>query len=222
MAIFLYLCLLIIFPWGGIIFFFQNLILLIIRIIGFTIYFVIFGSFYSGSKYPIIATYRSISQIISYEIILIFILLTISSLFIGWNTYFKTYVLDSLNIIIFFPILIIWIFSILAETNRLPYDFLEGESELVSGFNTEYWGGIFSFLFIYEYGCIILLRILTRFLFFKSISTIFFIIIITFFLWIRATVPRFRYDILINTAWKKFLPISISLLIIVIFLNIIL
>jgi len=88
---------------------------------------------------------------------------------------------------------------ILAETSRLPYDFLEGESELVSGFNTEYWGGYFAFLFIYEYGCIILFCLITRyFLFTGVISLLIFILFIFSFLWVRATYPRFRYDMLIN------------------------
>jgi NADH-quinone oxidoreductase subunit H len=92
----------------------------------------------------------------------------------------------------------------LAERNRLPYDFLEGESELVSGFNTEFWGGFFSFLFIYEYGAMLLFAILTGYFLFRGVfSFIIFLLIIYFFLWIRSRVPRFRYDFLIDLAWKK-------------------
>lgn len=107
--------------------------------------------------------------------------------------------------------MVVWIIVILAETNRLPYDFLEGESELVSGFNTEYWGGYFSFLFIYEYGCIILFCVLSSFLLLREgFSLIIFIFLLFSFLWVRARCPRFRYDMLMGFAWKKLLVLRLS------------
>jgi len=89
----------------------------------------------------------------------------------------------------------------MAESNRAPFDFSEGESELVSGFNVEFGGGIFSFIFICEYGFLILLRFL-RVLIFLGGDVGFFKRFVFFFLfvWVRASFPRFRYDSLIRTA----------------------
>lgn len=108
--------------------------------------------------------------------------------------------------------------SILAETNRTPFDFAEGESELVSGFNVEYRRGGFALIFLAEYRSIIFIRIiiaviflgagLNRFLFYFLISFIRFS-----FIWLRGTLPRYRYDKLINLCWKRFLPVSLFILI---------
>lgn len=95
--------------------------------------------------------------------------------------------------------LFLWLFSILAECNRRPFDFSEGESELVSGFNTEYSGGLFSFIFIGEYSSIIFFCFLTGVLFFSGffflLSVVFFLV---FYLWVRASFPRLRYDLLME------------------------
>jgi NADH-ubiquinone oxidoreductase chain 1 len=105
------------------------------------------------------------------------------------------------------PLLIIWFIICVCEANRTPFDLAEAESELVSGFNTEYSGGLFSLIFISEYGSIIFLRLLCL-LFFGGFSYLFFLLIFVnriFFIWIRGTFPRLRYFRLINLAWKKIL-----------------
>jgi len=96
--------------------------------------------------------------------------------------------------------LLLWLFSILAECNRSPFDFSEGESELVSGFNTEYVGGLFSFIFIGEYSSIIFFCMLTSLLFlsFGFFSFGFIVLMLVFYLWVRASFPRLRYDLLIE------------------------
>lgn len=88
--------------------------------------------------------------------------------------------MDRLRFVFCLPFFLVWALSILAETNRLPYDFLEGESELVSGFNTEYWGGYFSFLFIYEYGCMILFCLITRYFLFRGFISFFLFFFLVF------------------------------------------
>ena len=100
--------------------------------------------------------------------------------------------------------------STIAETNRAPFDFAEGESEIVSGFNIEYSAGGFVLIFIAEYINIIFIRVLTRIIFFGSnrlfgflLKSLFFIFC---FLWSRGRLPRFRYDQLIDLTWKGFLP----------------
>jgi NADH-ubiquinone oxidoreductase chain 1 len=107
----------------------------------------------------------------------------------------------------------------LAETNLTPFDFAEGESELVSGFNVEYRRGTFAIIFLAEYASILFIRIITVMLFLGGnlYSFLFFIklVFVSFlWIWIRGTLPRFRYDKLIYLAWKRFLPCSLNYLII--------
>ena len=104
----------------------------------------------------------------------------------------------------FFPLSLIWFASSLAETNRTPYDFSEGESELVSGFNTEYSAGGFTLIFMAEYASIIFISLLFRVFFLQRGLDIFFLFKVFFvvflFVWVRGTIPRYRYDKLINLA----------------------
>ena len=112
---------------------------------------------------------------------------------------------------ILFPIFLIWWLRILAECNRAPFDFAEGESELVSGFNTEYYRRIFAYLFIGEYGIIIFFSLFTRIIFLRSLGLIIFfsLLLVCTILLIRSVFPRFRYDKLIFLVWFKILPVCI-------------
>jgi len=106
----------------------------------------------------------------------------------------------------------------LAETNRTPFDFAEGESELVSGFNIEYGGGGFALIFIAEYSRILFIRFIYVILFFGGFSIImgFKIAIVSFlFIWVRGLLPRFRYDKLIYLAWRRALPVVLNYFILV-------
>lgn len=163
------------------------------------------------SKYALLGSVRGAAQTISYEVALILVIFLPCCLERSYSFFkylYKTYP----YILILFPILLIWMISSLAETNRAPFDFAEGERELVSGFKIEYSAFEFACLFLSEYGKILLMSFLTGLLFFVRRSFIYLIIgvLVTFwFLWVRRALPRFRYDLLMDLAWKRFLPISL-------------
>lgn len=183
------------------------------------VYSIIIAGWSSNSKYSLLGGLRSVAQTISYEVRLAIIL--ISFIFLIENYRFKEFFYFQKFIwIIFitFPLRIIWFVVCLAETNRTPFDFAEGESELVSGFNVEYRRGRFALIFIAEYARILLIRILFRLIFLGGnlYSLIYYLILVFIsflFILIRGTLPRLRYDKLIIIAWKRFLPVSLNYLI---------
>ena len=103
----------------------------------------------------------------------------------------------------------------LAEANRSPFDFAEGESELVSGFNTEYARVLFVMLFLAEYISIIFISLLCSLVYFSAgyVDLLTYAMVVGFFyIWARGTLPRFRYDQLMYLAWKAFLPVGLTIL----------
>ena len=179
------------------------------------IYPVLISGWASNRKYALIGALRAVAQTVSYEVCLALILLfylaltgRISLLIIilsnsVWN-----------KIIILIPIAGIWLVSCLAETNRTPFDFAEGESELVSGFNIEYGRLGFALIFIAEYARIFLIGLIFSFIFVTSrcinLWTYFFsTLLVRFWVWVRTTFPRYRYDKLIRLAWKIYLPLTL-------------
>lgn len=172
----------------------------------------------SNSKYALLGALRGVAQTISYEVSIALIIL--STLILQKCIDLNIIKCISWIILIISPLFIIWFITNLAETNRTPFDFAEGESELVSGFNVEYRAGLFALIFIAEYINILFIRLLTATIFIGSIEIfsniqliIKTIIIATLFVWIRATLPRIRYDNLIYLTWKRFLPFSLAAII---------
>lgn len=201
---------------------YSNNLILILCFISLGVYGLIIAGWSSNSFYSLIGRLRSIAQTISYEVRIIFIIMNVLILVESFNLIkFLKFQLFIWFIFILFPLALIFFVRLLAEINRTPFDFAEGESELVSGFNTEYIRGSFAIIFIAEYGIIIFIIFLFIFFFLGGnlnslLFFIFYIIILFLVIWIRATYPRFRYDNLIYITWKLYLPISIFLLIILI------
>lgn len=188
-------------------------IIIFLSILGLGVYPILTSGWASNSRYSLLGGMRAIAQTISYEVSLVFIILRISILaasikFTEINKIQKVFIY-----LFFFIITKIWIISVLAELNRTPFDFAEGERELVSGFNTEFRRRPFALIFIAEYSMILFFRTISTVLLFGfNIKRILFFFILTlllfFFIWSRATLPRYRYDKLINLCWKVILPSS--------------
>nr|URX54447.1 NADH dehydrogenase subunit 1 [Cryptotermes penaoru] len=182
------------------------------------VYTVMVAGWSSNSNYSLLGGLRSVAQTISYEVSLALILLSFIFLVCGYDLvnfyYFQSY----LWLIFFtFPLSLVWFISCLAETNRTPFDFAEGESELVSGFNIEYGAGGFALIFLAEYASILFMSLLFCVIFLGcDLSSLFFYIKLSFlsylFIWVRGTLPRFRYDSLMYLAWSGFLPLSLNFL----------
>lgn len=175
------------------------------------VYFLLFCGWGSNSKYALLGGYRSVSQTVSYEVSIIFFGLFFVYLISSFDISFLSFFQFGFWFVFFCPFFFVgWLYIILSERNRTPFDFSEGESELVSGFNVEYGGGVFSLIFICEYGMIIFLCFLSVVLFVGGSS--FFLKVIffcCFFVWVRCCFPRYRYDFLMNRAWKILLPLSL-------------
>nr|QHD47981.1 NADH dehydrogenase subunit 1 [Claassenia magna]WHU31449.1 NADH dehydrogenase subunit 1 [Claassenia magna] len=191
------------------------------------VYTVMIAGWASNSNYALLGGLRSVAQTISYEVSLALILLSVVFLIGGFSLLdlgnFQEYVWLLLMI---FPLALSWFASCLAETNRTPFDFAEGESELVSGFNVEYSSGGFALIFLAEYASILFMGMLFSALFLGCdvFSWVFFIklSLISFgFIWVRGTLPRFRYDKLMYLAWSSFLPLSLNYLILLLGLKIV-
>ena len=212
-------------------------ILYIFAISSLGVYGIIMAGWSSNSKYAFLGALRSAAQMISYEVSMGFVIITVL-MFVGslnlsdiveaqsggfWNWHFFG---------ILFPMFIIFFISTLAETNRAPFDLPEAEAELVSGYNVEYSAMTFAMFFLGEYANMILMAAMTSILFLGGwmapvdmapfnwvpgpiwfalkIASCLFV-----FLWIRATFPRYRYDQLMRLGWKVFLPFSLLWVVVV-------
>jgi NADH-quinone oxidoreductase subunit H len=201
-------------------------LLYVLAMTSIAVYGVIIAGWASNSKYAFLGSLRSAAQIVSYEIAMGFslvgVLMCANSLNLGkivlgqeggfWHWYF----------IPLFPLFIVYFISAVAETNRAPFDVAEGESEIVAGFHVEYSGMAFAIFFLAEYANIWLVCTLAALMFMggwlspfpflpDSILWLFakMAALVFFFLWFRATFPRYRYDQIMRLGWKVFIPITI-------------
>ena len=201
-------------------------LLYILAMTSIAVYGVIIAGWASNSKYAFLGSLRSAAQIVSYEIAMGFalvgVLMCANSLNLGkivmgqaggfWHWYWLP----------LFPLFIVYFISAVAETNRAPFDVAEGESEIVAGFHVEYSGMAFALFFLAEYANIWLVCALATVMFFGGWlspfpflpDSIFWFFakmgfFVFFFLWFRATFPRYRYDQIMRLGWKVFIPITI-------------
>ena len=192
------------------------------------VYGIIIGGWASNSKYPFLGAIRSAAQMVSYEVSIGFIIVTVVLCAGSFNL--STIVLSQAKvwyIIPLFPMFIMFFISALAETNRHPFDLPEAEAELVSGYNVEYSAMGFALFFLGEYANMLIMSGMTTILFLGGWLPIFNImpfnllpgpvwfslklsIFVIAFIWARAALPRYRYDQLMSLGWKAFLPLSLG------------
>lgn len=204
-------------------------ILYILAVSGLSVYGIIISGWASNSKYAFLGALRAAAQMISYEVSISLIVINVV-LVTGSLSLIKIILIQQegiYNIFLLFPIFIIFFISILAETNRAPFDLAEAEAEIVAGYHIEYSSIVFAMFFLGEYCNMIVMSALVNiffcggwsFFFFDyfvseyiifSIKTIFFCFI---FIVVRAMLPRYRYDQLMIIGWKVFLPINLGFLI---------
>uniref|UniRef100_A0AAU8L3V1 NADH-ubiquinone oxidoreductase chain 1 n=1 Tax=Bryozoa sp. TaxID=2813608 RepID=A0AAU8L3V1_9BILA len=177
---------------------------------GLGVYSMFLSGWGSDSKFSFLGSLRSVAQTISYEITLGILLICLIINTFGFNIeVFKEYeVILSWSMFLFMS----WLISCLMETNRAPFDLAEGESELVSGFNTEYGSLKFALLFLGEYGIMIFLSMMTSLIFYFKIIWVLFPMMCIFFIWARSAYPRMRYDMMMKFMWKVILPFILSFL----------
>jgi NADH-quinone oxidoreductase subunit H len=191
------------------------------------IYGILLAGWSSNSKYALLGGLRSTAQMISYELAISFIFLIIVLVTGSFNlTEIVEFQTDCWLIVPLLPIAVIFFISILAETNRTPFDLPEAEAELVAGYNVEYSGMLFAFFFLGEYSNMIVLSTVFSLLFLGGwtfgamtftatfagplILAIKSSLVLFTFVWVRATLPRYRYDQLMQLGWKIFLPFTFS------------
>nr|APX39439.1 NADH dehydrogenase subunit 1 [Cryptocephalus celtibericus] len=197
---------------------FNLSIMFMLSVSSLGVYCIMLAGWSSNSNYSLLGSLRAVAQTISYEVSLFLIFLSFLFMILGYSFVdFMKYQENVWFIIIMLPLCMMWFVSCLAETNRTPFDFAEGESELVSGFNVEYSSGSFAMIFLAEYSSIIFMSVVCSLLFLGAdFYSFYFFLKIGFlsflWIWVRGTLPRYRYDKLMYLAWKSYLPIALFML----------
>nr|ALO64686.1 NADH dehydrogenase subunit 1 [Halictus rubicundus] len=190
-------------------------ILFMLSLMSVGVFPIMLGGWASNSNYSMLGAIRSVAQSISYEVSLFLIIFNLILLVESFNLLeFLKFQENIKFLIMIYPVYLMFMVSMLIELNRTPFDLVEGESELVSGFNTEYFSSLFALIFMSEYLSIIFMSFLVTIMFlgFKLLSLKFIVSMIFhmfFVIWIRGVLPRIRYDELMMMCWKKFLSLSL-------------
>jgi len=205
-------------------------VLYLFAISSLSVYGIIMAGWSSNSKYPFLGSLRSAAQMISYEVSIGFIIVNICVCAGSFNLSSIVLAQEHVWFIVpLFPMFILFYISMLAETNRHPFDLPEAEAELVSGYNVEYSAMTFSLFFLGEYANMLLMSTFSSLLFLGGWLPLFdilplnilpgsfwlslkIILGVLFFILTRAALPRYRYDQLMHIGWKSFLPLSLGYL----------
>lgn len=208
--------------------------LAILAILSLSIYSIILGGWASNSKYPLLGALRSAAQMVSYEVALTFAVL--AALMLAGTLSMVEIVEAQREMKVWFVFLqpvgfVLFVIAMVAETNRLPFDLPEAESELVAGYFTEYSGMRWSFYMLGEYAAMIVVSALATTLYlggwmrpFPNVEALAFLdyvpgplwfflkvfVFLYFFIWLRGTFPRYRYDQLMALGWKVFIPVAMA------------
>jgi NADH-quinone oxidoreductase subunit H len=203
-------------------------VLYLFAISSLSVYGIVLAGWSSNSKYAFLGSLRSAAQMISYEVSIGFIVVSVVLCAGSFNLSEIVFAQKKIWFIFpLFPMFLLFFVSALAETNRHPFDLPEAEAELVSGYNVEYSAMGFALFFLGEYANMLLMSALTSIFFLGGWLPLFNVIPFTFipgslwmglkicifvimFCWIRAALPRYRYDQLMSLGWKTFLPISLG------------
>ena len=206
-------------------------VLYLFAISSLSVYGIVMAGWSSNSKYPFLGSLRSAAQMISYEVSIGFIIVNICVCVGSFNLTQIVLAQEKVWFLIpLFPMFILFYISMLAETNRHPFDLPEAEAELVSGYNVEYSAMTFALFFLGEYANMLLMSTFSSLLFLGGWLPLFdilplnilpgsfwlsikIIIGVLFFILTRAALPRYRYDQLMHIGWKSFLPLSLGYLI---------
>jgi len=205
-------------------------VLYLFAISSLSVYGIIMAGWSSNSKYPFLGSLRSAAQMISYEVSIGFIIVNICVCAGSFNLSSIVLAQEHVWFIVpLFPMFILFYISMLAETNRHPFDLPEAEAELVSGYNVEYSAMTFALFFLGEYANMLLMSTFSSLLFLGGWLPLFdilplnilpgsfwlslkIILGVLFFILTRAALPRYRYDQLMHIGWKSFLPLSLGYL----------
>nr|AHA03857.2 NADH dehydrogenase subunit 1 [Athyma daraxa] len=182
------------------------------------VYTLLIAGWSSNSNYSLLGGLRAVAQTISYEVSLSLILMSSIILIMDFNMIkFSEFQYLIWLMMLMIPLSMCFLSSLMAETNRTPFDFAEGESELVSGFNIEYSSGGFALIFLAEYSSILFMSLLFTIIYMGGydLNLMFYlklVLVSFFFIWVRGTLPRYRYDKLMYLCWKSYLPLSLNYL----------
>ena len=210
-------------------------VLYLLAISSLGVYGIIMAGWSSNSKYAFLGAIRSSAQMISYEVSMGLVIVTVVIASGSMNLTDIVLAKQSMPLwmqLLLMPMAVVFFISILAETNRLPFDLPEAEAELVAGYNVEYYSITFALFFLGEYANMILTSAMTALLFFGGWMPPFdfeilyqippalwligkIVLLLYVFLWVRATFPRYRYDQLMRLGWKVFLPFTLAWVILI-------
>nr|YP_009344616.1 NADH dehydrogenase subunit 1 [Panopea abrupta]APU51877.1 NADH dehydrogenase subunit 1 [Panopea abrupta] len=203
--------------------FFEYSLLFFVCVSCINVYGVLVVGWSCNSQYGLLGAMRAVAQSISYEV-------SMSTLLFCPLIFMGSFSLGMLResgfsySLIMLEVTLMWLISVLAETNRAPFDFVEGESELVSGYNVEFGGAGFALIALAEYSNIVFMSLLSSVIFFSGVLDVYvvgdlvlamLVFLISFsIIWVRGSFPRFRYDKLMMVCWGVFLPLSLVSLVV--------